>query len=179
MKKEIKTLYLYGYYPYEHIVESDRDDDFGVSYIALIYRQRIVALGIRHWSTSLYQDVYASVIDGGERVMKKRIWELKTISNPAARNLYAKIAKYKIADRNQLPPPPSTVTYRVRAKWCGSNVEYQIHQMRWCTDGRLKYRLTMNYVNVPGKEVELGKSDVLSEIADIISQRTKRTITLV
>lgn len=180
-RSDIKTKYLYGYYPYEHIIESDRDGEFGMSYIALIYRQRIVALGVRHWSTSLYQDVYASVIDREARVMKKRVWELKNSTTPAARNLYDKIARYKIADRNRLPPPPSVVTYRVLGKWLGDCVEYQIHQMRWCTDGDTRYRLTMNYTDVTDKEreFELGKSNVLSDLADIISQRTKRKITLI
>lgn len=179
-KDEIQTNYLYGYYPYEHIVESDRDDDFGVSYIALIYRQRIVALGVRNWSTSLYQDVYASVIDGeGTRAMKKRIWELKTIPNPAARNLYTKISKYKIADRNELPSPSSVITYRVWGRWCGENVEYQIYQRRWHRSDETKYELIMAYVNVPGKTVSLATSDCLGEIADIISQRTKRKVTLI
>lgn len=178
-REDIKSDFLYGCYPYERIVESDRDEDWGISYIALIYRQCIVALGVRHWSTSLYQEIYASITDLTPKQMRRRLWALKTVPNPAAGNLYAKISRYKIAERDKLPEPNMVITYRVLGRWCGENVEYQIHQRRWCRSNETKYELIMTYVNVPGKTVSLATSDCLGEIADIISQRTKRKVTLI
>lgn len=173
--KAVKTNFLYEFYPYTRIIEGDTDILNKICHFALIYRDTIVALGIKNISTSNQQGVYIDIIHHQHVAMKKRIHDL-CLGDNAAMSLWVKIKDLKVAKRKQLPEPEPKLIYRIFGLRNGVKVEYRILQYLWYNIHK-KYQL--GYIAEDGEKlVEMRRSDDIKELANILTTLTGRQINL-
>lgn len=174
--KAVKTNFLYGIYPYTRIIEGDTDILNKTSHFALIYRDTVVALGIKNISTSNQQGIYIDIIRHQHVAMKKRIHDL-CLGDNAAMSLWVQIKDMKVANRDKLPEPKPKMVYHIFGLRNGEMVEYKVLQYPWF-NAHKKYQLGYSPKD-SDKFIELRRSHKIQELADILTTLTNRKIQLV
>lgn len=169
-----KISYLFDYFPYDAIIEGEVGANG--SKFALIYRNRIVALGGKELTPSPRQGIYCSIIDHSSNRMKKEIEALRQAGN-AEMSLWVRIENKNIAIRKNLPEAPAVTIYKIRSTRYGELVDYEVRQYRWYNNHR-KY--VLGWCPKDGdKFTEVKQSNTIGEIADILSEITGRQIQLI
>lgn len=169
-----KINYLFDYFPYDYIIEGEMGTNG--SKFALIYRNHIVALGVKELTPSPRQGIYCSIIDHSSNRMKKEIEALRQAGNTEM-SLWVMIENKKVALRRNLPEPPAVTVYKIRSMRRDELVDYEIRQYRWHNSHR-KY--VLGWCPKDGdKFTEIKNSNIIGELADILSETTGRQINLV
>lgn len=172
---KINTKFLYTFYPYTRIVEGDVDEINKKRHIALIYNNTIVGLGEKSISISNSQNIYIDIIRHKHVAMKKRIHDL-CLGDDAAMSLWVQIKDLKVAKREELPEPEPELIYQIYGITDGVKTEYRVFKYPWFNRHK-NYKLGC-VTELNPEFTEICRSDDISELANILSEKVGRKIAL-